>query len=46
MKTEKKSSQPFLQWIQLGVLCIGVSGIFIDIGRKTELLANNSIIFI
>ena len=42
MVTEKKSSQPYLQWIQLGVLCIGVSGIFVDIGRKTELLANTN----
>ena len=42
MVTEKKSSQTFIQWIQLGVLCVGVSGVFVDIGRKNELLANTN----
>lgn len=31
-----------LQWLQFFVLCLGVAALFVDIGRKTELLARTS----
>lgn len=44
MPTDQKHSVTnILQWLQFFVLCIGVAGVFTELGRKTELITNTAI---